>query len=185
MSRESRNGEMTAMYISGATFQEVGDAFGVSRQRAAQIVRGRTSYKHRTSLHLQERNRKILEAHESVLAGKTTITQEAESLGIRPHSLYENWRSKGLKLARKETPLHGSRHRYNQGCRCAECREAVKIYQRTLSGREPPKHGTASAYCNYACRCDPCRRAGSEHNRRSRERRKQRESRLLHGVSTS
>ena len=181
----TRHEEMTKMYLGGATFQEVGEAFGISRQRAYQIIRGRTMEKHTTSLKLQERNRQIFEAYENVRAGRTTIEVEAEKLGILPHSLVENWRSKGMRLPRKETPLHGSRYRYNQGCRCAECRESVKIYQRTLVGREPPNHGTASAYCNYGCRCDPCRMAGSAHNRRYRERRKQRESRLLHGVSTS
>lgn len=178
----NRKVAMVEMYLTGATFQEVGEKFGVSRQRAAQIIRGRTMERHMTSLRRQERDSKIQEAYDRILAGETTLEKEAEYLGVLPDSLRAYMNRKGLRLPKKTVPLHGTRHRYNQGCRCAECRESVKMYQRTLIGREPPRHGTPSAYTNYGCRCDLCRMAGSAHNRAYRERRKERE-RLLHGVS--
>jgi hypothetical protein len=32
-------------------------------------------------------------------------------------------------------------------------------------------HGTVSGYTNWKCRCAPCKKAGSENNRRTRARR--------------
>jgi hypothetical protein len=29
--------------------------------------------------------------------------------------------------------------------------------------REPPKHGTATGYCNYQCRCQPCTTAWTQY----------------------
>lgn len=56
----------------------------------------------------------------------------------------------------------------NQGCRCAECREAHAVQMRTnraarierarLDPSTTP-HGTENGYQSYACRCPQCREA--------------------------
>ena len=67
---------------------------------------------------------------------------------------------------------HGTISTYQSGCRCAECRAANTSYGKSLrhSGRPVPTHlhGTFNAYLNYACRCDACRTAQRDHQRRYR-----------------
>jgi uncharacterized protein with PIN domain len=67
---------------------------------------------------------------------------------------------------------HGTRHCYNEGCRCADCKCALRDYMRSLQGSVPPRHGTVSAYRNYGCRCGACKAAGSKANRAARLRRR-------------
>jgi len=48
---------------------------------------------------------------------------------------------------RVKTLVHGTTTGYNYGCRCAECTEAVNIYQRKARGgtapkNDKPKYGT-------------------------------------------
>jgi len=75
---------------------------------------------------------------------------------------------------------HGTAGTYGRGCRCAECREAWRVYSvarravRAELLRDDPTlvaHGRASTYDNWGCRCDECRVAGSEVVRRRRVRR--------------
>ena len=57
---------------------------------------------------------------------------------------------------------HGVRSRYVAGCRCEECRQAERTYQRkrreerasTPDDQKP--HGTARCYVHFGCRCAPC-----------------------------
>jgi hypothetical protein len=56
---------------------------------------------------------------------------------------------------------HGTRHAYNQGCRCQACTAANTTYKRQWKARHdgvPPDvtHGIPSTYINYDCRCRPC-----------------------------
>lgn len=81
---------------------------------------------------------------------------------------------------------HGTISRYNSGCRCDECRRANREYgreyyrKRKQADREADlakrracremypcrsPHGTRSRY-NSGCRCDECRRANREYERR-------------------
>lgn len=48
--------------------------------------------------------------------------------------------------------LHGTRSRYNLGCRCESCTEANREYKR---GNPLPKHGTRARY-GAGCRCEAC-----------------------------
>lgn len=61
---------------------------------------------------------------------------------------------------------HGTVVRYDHyGCRCSECREAVRIKRITRLELAAANGGTypgpithgASGYQNYGCRCDECR----------------------------
>jgi hypothetical protein len=57
---------------------------------------------------------------------------------------------------------HGTVSGYNyRGCRCEECRAAVRRYQqeRKLLPTPDRLHGTTGGYVNYGCRCEACRRA--------------------------
>jgi hypothetical protein len=83
---------------------------------------------------------------------------------------------------------HGTVNGYNNlGCRCDQCREAIRNYQprkdavtryhrrqgirpwkQYLAEVEPP-HGTESRYRNYNCRCRMCKeQASAERNHRRR-----------------
>lgn len=63
---------------------------------------------------------------------------------------------------------HGTRSKYQTGCRCDECREANRLYieaGRRAAGVQPqPRgpqtdHGTVARYENWQCRCSDCRAA--------------------------
>lgn len=83
-------------------------------------------------------------------------------------------------MSREKTAMHGSRRRYADGCRCRQCRLAIRFYARERQARAvaagPRKnghHGTSSEYINHACRCGPCTAAHSakcaEYARRRKE----------------
>ena len=60
------------------------------------------------------------------------------------------------------TPDHGTYLRYRRGCRCSECTNACRVYnrekqsERSLRISEIP-HGTMAGYESYMCRCRKCR----------------------------
>lgn len=62
---------------------------------------------------------------------------------------------------------HGRYSTYvNSGCRCTECREAMRAYhyaytQERKARIDPgdPRHGTNNFYTNHGCRCASCREA--------------------------
>lgn len=58
--------------------------------------------------------------------------------------------------------------------RCKPC-EARTARDRSKRGGLPtdtdPRHGTSNGYTNWGCRCSPCKRAGSEHNKQMKEQR--------------
>ena len=72
---------------------------------------------------------------------------------------------------------HGNRSRYVDGCRCAECREANRLYhesRRRKAGVKPLQvgpqtgHGTVARY-GRGCRCERCCAANTERHRRWRQ----------------
>ena len=169
-----RNQTIIEKYLSGKTLQEVGDEYGITRERVRQIVHAQSDERHYGAHKREARDLKIRQAFGRVLQGWTSVEDEAELLGILPDTLRVNFKRRGLKLPRNSSPTHGTRHRYNQGCRCPECTEVIREYMRGLKKKEAPHHGTASGYMNYGCRCDRCKQAGSIANRINRERRKRR-----------
>lgn len=62
------------------------------------------------------------------------------------------------------------------------CRECIRLENTVSRARRfqdglpanDPRHGTPNGYTNYGCRCEPCRAAGSEANKRRRKRREAR-----------
>jgi len=76
---------------------------------------------------------------------------------------------------------HGTRGRYNHGCRCDKCSEANRIYSREYLQRKarahremllpisagPTKHGTVHTYMG-GCRCTRCKIAARDDRRNRR-----------------
>lgn len=166
-----RNDVMLGMYLSGYTLAEVGEHYGITRERVRQIVARRSDERHYGARKRMLMNEKVRSAYEAMQNG-STMEVEAEKLGLAPKTLYSRFLDLGLTL-RHKAPLHGTVYRYNCGCRCIECYDAVKTYRLRFLTMKPPTHGKYSSYSNYGCRCDACRAAASEYNRRVRLRRKE------------
>lgn len=65
---------------------------------------------------------------------------------------------------------HGTRSRYNKGCRCATCTRANRDYLerwRRAKGMKPQKYGLTHGISCYSrgCRCEVGRAATSEYRR--------------------
>lgn len=81
---------------------------------------------------------------------------------------------------------HGTRTRYNDGCRCEECveenrqdsvrrrraREAARVMVDGRPVAVGPEHGKVATYANWGCRCLPCTRANTDRSREARQRRR-------------
>lgn len=67
---------------------------------------------------------------------------------------------------RARRPLeHGTVHGYiHHGCRCEECKTAIREYRQQARGRSVPNHlhGHLSTYQYFGCRCDACKGAANE-----------------------
>lgn len=70
----------------------------------------------------------------------------------------------------KPPKKHGTRSTWWRGCKCDVCREGMRAenkrrkaerIERFRAGLLNPVHGSTSTYCNYDCRCEPCRAAWS------------------------
>jgi hypothetical protein len=170
--QRERNTEMLEMYLEGYTLQEVGQHYGISRERVRQIIVKRSSDRHYGARKRMLMNERVRKAYEAMQNG-STMEAEAEKLGLMPKSLYSRFLAQGMTL-RPKSPLHGTVYRYQKGCRCDECKKGNRVYRLRFREMEPPEHGSYSSYSNYHCRCDACRAAASEYNRRVRGRRKER-----------
>lgn len=172
-----RGQAMAAKYAEGYTMDEIAREHGVSRQRVHQIIQNSYERGHwgkRKKDALRERRRA---AHARIVAGESTLDEEAEKEGVTTTTLQTFFYELGLRLT-PPSPRHGTAYRYSRGCRCPECTEAIREqrehWRESRKNREPPEHGTESGYKNWGCRCDACKAAGSESNRRWRLARQQR-----------
>lgn len=157
-----RNQTIVARYAEdGLTLEAIGQEFGITKERVRQIVSGAgVKERHYGS---RRREQETRDAYTRISEGETSVTEEAEKLGLKRESLLDRFRKLDLKFATVIKADHGTRHYYQYyGCRCELCREVIRSYQRSLKGKEPPQHGSTSAYVNYGCRCDLCRKAGRE-----------------------
>jgi len=175
MSLKDHSDSMAKMYADGYSLSEIARNFGTTRQRVHQLIRGTYDRPHYGQLRRERYESSIRAAHARILEEVSDLATEAEQLGIKPNSLRVAFHNKGLTLpGPPPAPEHGTPYRYKTGCRCAECKAAVREYRNRLIAKGPKVHGTVSAYRNYACRCDECRAAGSVANRIDREKRLQR-----------
>lgn len=166
-----RGKAMAAMYAEGYTMGEIANEYGISRQRVHQIIQGSYERGHWGRRKKDARRERLLAAHARIMAGESTLHEEAEREGRTSDGLRSSFYELGLRLT-PPSPEHGTGYRYRCGCRCEECTRAMReqrVYWReSRKSREPPEHGTESAYKNWGCRCDLCKAAGSESNRRWR-----------------
>lgn len=180
----SRDTKIIIRYVEdGLSTREVGDEFGLTRERVRQIlVDSGITRRHGGERRRVQDDDRIRAAFDRITEDGSTTKIEAEILGVRSGSLRARFRRMGLRLP-LAVARHGTRHYYMKyKCRCVPCRAAASAHGRSLKQREPPEHGTASAYHNYGCRCVPCRAAGREARRVQKRRRLERNEALLHGL---
>jgi predicted DNA-binding protein YlxM (UPF0122 family) len=182
MSPDERQEQMAAMYQEERlTMAEIAEQFELSRARVQQILAPLNLKLHRGQRHRDNRVEVLTQAMNRVVSGETTTAEEAERLGYaNARSLRWAFRSVGLKRPPATAPPHGTYARYmskSHPCRppCEACLEASRQKRRERYERGPRKHGTVSAYRNFGCHCDKCRKAirDSERERRALKREKE------------
>jgi hypothetical protein len=99
-------------------------------------------------------------------------TVAAAAIGVTPQTIGRWAREAGVRF--KTGLVHGTVQGRRRGCNCVECIEGARRYKRAQfarlrerfqRGEIQPKHGKASTYSNYGCRCGPCTRAALEYGR--------------------
>lgn len=171
-----RASTMAHLYMEeGLTMQEIGEQYGISRQRVDQILKRFGLVAHYGRSKKEKRAQALREAHARVIAGESTSAQEAEALGLSLKGFRSAVWNLGLYLRRPLEPAeHGTYLCYHRGCHCDECRRANREYQYAWrQARGVQEHGIASSYINYGCRCPACREAVRIQTRAARARRRQ------------
>jgi len=167
----SRNDDIVRRVKAGETYQSIGTDLGLTRERVRQIAAlGGVRSSHWP-------NQKRLHKKIVRLAPTHTSREIADELGVSTSIVLDALRRAGVEA--KPKPLVHNRTGYLRGCRCAYCSEATRAYAQALRDRpgEPPSHGY-SGYVNYRCRCDICRAAMAEANKRYQAKRKARKAGL-------
>jgi hypothetical protein len=173
---DERAREMGRLYAEeGQTYEEIGEIYGVTRQRVAQILSPFGFTAHYGKRKRTERAQVLREIHARIQAGETTLAEQGPLLGYADgESLRHAMLAMNLRFPRPPSPEHGAAWRYNKGCHCPECTEAYRVYVREKRGkREARTHGTPSSYINYGCRCQACREAAARYRRDLKARRRQ------------
>ena len=138
--------EAVALRALGLTHRQIADRMGLSRSYVSELCADPDGLK--------------------VLARKASYGGTCEKCGARTFG--GNGRARAPKMCLACTTVaraaaHGTRSKYNAGCRCDECTTANREAGRALRrrGGPPPSHGL-SGYVNYSCRCEICTRANTE-----------------------
>ena len=161
---DERIAQMARAYVEeGLSYEQIGERFGITRQRVGQLLGPLGLARDRGVAKIQ-REQRLRASFARLEAGGTTLSEEAENLGYGSgESLRSAFYELGLRFVReKSIPPHGTITRYRSrthGCSCDECRRANTEHQNRLRGEEPPNHGTYSGYINYGCRCKACKEA--------------------------
>ena len=154
--RAERLAQITALIERGLTHRQIAGELGLSPSGVREIIYDPDGSK-------QRERRKRYEGTCIDCGARTDGANGREKAPIRCDACNRVFRQ----------PEHGTRSRYTGGCRCTECRAANAAKARAMKGKEPPQHGTRSAYANFGCRCDDCRRAHREFERTPKNRRYQ------------
>lgn len=102
-----------------------------------------------------------------------TVSEIAASMKIsviRVRSIADKFE---ISISRLKAVDHGTILSYQRGCTCELCREANSQLARVSRERRIEKgipdhlHGTDTGYRNWQCKCDPCKAAGSDTNRKA------------------
>ena len=161
---DDRTLAMARAYVEhGLTYAQIGEDFGVSRQRVGQLLGPLGLANEQGPLKKAARVQALREAYDRIMEGTSTLTEEAARLDYKSNrSLRTALYDLGLRIVLdREEPPHGTMARYRShiyACRCEECRRANRDRQAALKGTEPPQHGH-SGYINYECRCQVCKEA--------------------------
>lgn len=163
-----RDYEIKRRVETGEFYREIAEDFGISPQRVQKIAKRMGAITNSKKLLIDDR-KKVWSIW--FLQG-WSISEIAAKEGITPSSVHSFCKRNNIEIPKKklQKETHGNRSRYRNGCRCEECRKSNREYMATLKNSPTPSHGY-SGYKNYGCRCDVCKAAGSENNRRTRERR--------------
>lgn len=113
----------------------------------------------------------------------------AAHYGVSDRTVLRWRRSEGIASAWKPREAdHGTRSKYNTGCRCGPCLQSLRDYMRDRreSGDIPDgaAHGLSVA-ANYGCRCSTCLDAVKNRNREMRKRAASGQVRHLRGGTTA
>jgi AraC-like DNA-binding protein len=167
--------EIARLYAEeGLTYAQIGERYGISRQRVEQILRPFGIPAHWGKANRTAREQRLREAFDSVREGRETMKEAAERLGYASRdSLWAAMAELGLDVPRRQPAAHGGARRYQMGCKCDACMEGMRARARARRGQEPREHGTNSSYTNYSCRCQACTEAATIYRRGLRARRKQ------------
>lgn len=178
-----RASEYARLYVEeGLSYGQIAERNGVSRQYVGQILTPLKLANGKVSKARAEMVAELTAAHGRIMRRESTLREEAEKAGFK-HS--ENFRAKmrqyGLRVNLDRTPAHGTFARYKSRkwrCRCEDCTRANREYVQSLKEKEPPEHGTESAYSNYGCRCRGPGSCTEAHRLAERERRAARRKKL-------
>ena len=173
MAAVGRAEQYQQLYDDGLTLQQIADREGISRQRVAQIIGRQNGL--RPSPEWEQLRVERQAAVDRILEGSSTVAEEAEKSGVTEAAIraYSIDRL-GIQLPSQltQSPAHGTVYRYNRGCRCDECKQAIRDAHIRRREAGPKKHGTPSAYSNYGCRCRRCTKAYSVYQREKKQARK-------------
>lgn len=172
---DRRTKRMVRLYEKGSSLGDIAQEYGLSRERIRQLITPFTERRPRGAGSGRQQQARMLERgklRERIDAGKLTVAEAAQNLGVSTWAL-RNWYSKnGVPLPSRERRDHGTTYRYKQGCRCDECREAIRENRRKMRARGPKVHGRESSYTNYGCRCEACSTAARMERNLRKEKKK-------------
>ena len=149
---DPRVDEMNSLRLQGLTLQQIGERFGLTRERVRQLT---------TVSSDEVRRLKRAEKEKTLLAGACSACGVD---GVHINKMFCD--------VCDEKRKHHNGTRYNSGCRCDDCRashaeRASRLRVRRHAALEAKQieveHGKASTYNNWGCRCDPCTTAHSKY----------------------
>ena len=162
---DDRVQQMARAYVEqGLSYSQIAAEYGLTRQRVGQLLGPLGLARDREQWSKIAREQKLRAVHRQIMAGEITLDRAAADLGYASGgSLRGALSDLGMRVNfTLDEPAHGTASRYRSrrfACRCEECRRAHREKCAELKGREPPSHGSYSAYINYGCRCQACKEA--------------------------
>jgi DNA-binding CsgD family transcriptional regulator len=159
----TRANQMAELIAQGLTLAQVGEKFGVSRERVRQIVGSPFNYRGTRA----EQAAAAIEAKKGIIDALRAERKSLDEIGALT-GISANYLKGGEFAAKPPAPLlHGTQRGYNRGCRCSECTAASTqrmrdyVTRKKADGFAGLDHGSYSTY-GIGCRCKLCREANRE-----------------------
>jgi methylphosphotriester-DNA--protein-cysteine methyltransferase len=140
----TRELKMAAAYEKGATLQEIGDAWGVTKERVRQLLKRTDAPTPEESL-VARRAARCKDALTLVRSG-LNVTAAARKYGFSPGLLWEAVRDAGIKAPPRPVAKHGTESKYTLGCRCRRCKKAHADFAYLRGHRRNPSRGYRVRY---------------------------------------